>query len=164
MPAGDGSGPEGRGSMSGRGTGYCSGSDAPGWANPVRGRGYGRAYGRAYGPGRRGGGGGAWGGRGGRGGRFGGQRQQAWGFGRGAPRRAGAGYGYGRGRFADPGWGPAPDWVPEPDWIPEARWGSGPYAAAPSREEETNMLRQQAEWLKQELDAIDQRIGELGSE
>jgi hypothetical protein len=41
-------------------------------------------------------------------------------------------------------------------------WGYDPYAAAPTREQETEFLRQQAEWLKQQLDAIGQRIEELG--
>ncbi len=52
MPGGDGTGPQGRGSMTGRAAGYCSGSDMPGWSNlavpryrgrngfsPMRGRG-----------------------------------------------------------------------------------------------------------------------------
>ena len=43
-------------------------------------------------------------------------------------------------------------------------WGNDPYAVAPNREEETQLLQQQAEWLKQQLDAISQRIEELGSE
>ena len=38
MPAGDGTGPLGRGPMTGRGMGYCGGYDAPGWANPGPGR------------------------------------------------------------------------------------------------------------------------------
>lgn len=33
MPAGNGTGPMGMGSMTGRGAGYCSGSAAPGYAN-----------------------------------------------------------------------------------------------------------------------------------
>jgi hypothetical protein len=55
MPRGDRTGPDGRGSMTGRGLGFCAGYDTPGYANPprggyFRGRGYGRGYGR--GPGR----------------------------------------------------------------------------------------------------------------
>ncbi len=33
MPRGDGTGPAGQGSQTGRGAGYCSGSDTPGYAN-----------------------------------------------------------------------------------------------------------------------------------
>lgn len=39
MPAGDGTGPMGAGSMTGRGMGYCSGFQAPGFANAGFGRG-----------------------------------------------------------------------------------------------------------------------------
>ena len=39
MPAGDGTGPQGMGSRTGRGAGFCSGFNVPGFANPmVRGR------------------------------------------------------------------------------------------------------------------------------
>ena len=41
MPAGDGTGPMGMGSMTGRAAGYCAGYGAPGYANPIPGRGYG---------------------------------------------------------------------------------------------------------------------------
>lgn len=41
MPAGDRTGPNGCGPMTGRGAGYCAGYSAPGYANPVRGGGYG---------------------------------------------------------------------------------------------------------------------------
>lgn len=43
-------------------------------------------------------------------------------------------------------------------------WGTVPNTPIPSREEEAARLRQQAEWLKQQLDAICQRIEELGQE
>ena len=43
MPAGDGRGPMGAGPMTGRGAGFCSGYDTPGYANYGRGfYGYGR--------------------------------------------------------------------------------------------------------------------------
>ena len=53
MPAGDGTGPRGMGPMTGRRAGYCAGYDAPGYANPVPGRGFGmgRGRGRAWGGG-----------------------------------------------------------------------------------------------------------------
>lgn len=61
MPARDGTGPSGLGPMTGRGMGYCVGYNAPGYANPMPGRGYrgrgfgfgfGRGFGRGYGYGR----------------------------------------------------------------------------------------------------------------
>ena len=52
MPAGDGTGPMGMGPMTGRGAGYCGGYEAPGWANPVPGRGFGLGWGRGGGGGR----------------------------------------------------------------------------------------------------------------
>ena len=45
MPRGDGSGPMGTGPMTGRGAGFCTGFDVPGYANPI-------AYGCALGRGR----------------------------------------------------------------------------------------------------------------
>ena len=41
MPGGDGTGPSGMGPMTGRAAGYCAGYPAPGYMNPVGGRGYG---------------------------------------------------------------------------------------------------------------------------
>lgn len=55
MPSGDGTGPVGMGPMTGRAAGYCAGYAAPGYTNPIGGRGF-------WGRGRGGGGG-----RGGRG-------------------------------------------------------------------------------------------------
>lgn len=131
MPAGDGTGPMGRGPMTGRGAGYCGGYAAPGWANPVAGRGLGLGWGRGGARGGRGGGGGGW-------------RHRNWYYATGVP---------GWARFGDaPAWGAPPV------------GGYAPFAAAPSREEETQVLRQQAEWLKQQLDAIGQRIEELGKQ
>jgi len=112
MPAGDGTGPRGMGPMTGRGAGYCAGYDAPGYANPMPGRGFGMGWGRGRG----------------------------WGGGRGR----------GRGRFGyAPAWG-AP---------PAAAYS--PYGAPPTPEQETGFLKSQAEMLKEELDAISQRIAEL---
>ena len=50
MPGGDGTGPMGQGSMTGRAAGFCVGYSTPGYANPVSGRGFG--YGRGFGFGR----------------------------------------------------------------------------------------------------------------
>lgn len=53
MPYGDGTGPIGLGSMSGRDAGYCAGFSVPGYANPIAGRGFfGRGRGMGYGRGR----------------------------------------------------------------------------------------------------------------
>jgi hypothetical protein len=126
MPAGDGTGPMGMGPMTGRAAGYCGGYDAPGYAHPVPGRGWGR---------------GGWGG----GDRGRGWRHRNWYYATGVPGWARAGY-------APPAGGAPP------------AWGYGPYAPAPSREQETEALRQQAEWLKRQLDDIGQRLGELEGE
>jgi hypothetical protein len=52
MPRGDGTGPAGVGSMTGRAAGFCAGTGIPGYANPVRGYGFGPGYGRGGGFGR----------------------------------------------------------------------------------------------------------------
>ena len=49
MPQGDGTGPAGQGSMTGRGMGYCAGYDAPGFVNSGFRRGMGRGLGRGRG-------------------------------------------------------------------------------------------------------------------
>ena len=55
MPRGDRSGPSGEGPNTGRGMGYCTGNDYPGFMNAVSswGRGYGRGFhgGQGYGRG-----------------------------------------------------------------------------------------------------------------
>jgi hypothetical protein len=112
MPAGDGTGPVGRGPMTGRGAGYCGGLDAPGWANWGPGR---RFYGRG-GPGMRAG-------------RGGGYRWRSRAYATGRPRR---------GVYR----------IPEP----------------PSREQEIDLLKGEAQMLKEQLDAINQRMEMLGEE
>jgi hypothetical protein len=79
-----------------------------------------------------------------RGGRGGGWRHRNWYYATGVP--GWVRYGYGPAAGAPPA------------------WDYGPYAAAPSREQETAFLRQQAEWLKQQLEHIGQRIEELERE
>ncbi len=49
MPRGDRTGPLGLGAMTGRGAGYCSGFDMPGFMNPIAGRGAGMYAGRGRG-------------------------------------------------------------------------------------------------------------------
>ena len=116
--------------MTGRGAGYCAGHGAPGYANPMPGRGFGMGWGRGR----------AWGG----GGRGGGWRWRNQYYATGLPGWARFGYA--------PAWGapPAPAY--------------GPYAAPPAPEQETEFLKTQAEWLKEQLDAISQRITELEQE
>ncbi|MBU0614456.1 MAG: DUF5320 domain-containing protein [Nanoarchaeota archaeon] len=48
MPRGDGTGPNGMGSMTGRGMGYCAGYNAPGFASGGFGRGRGMGFGRGF--------------------------------------------------------------------------------------------------------------------
>lgn len=130
MPAGDGTGPAGMGPMTGRGAGYCAGYGAPGYANPVPGRGFGMGWGRGR----------AWGG----GGRGGGWRWRNQYYATGLPGWARFGYA--------PAWG-----VP-----PAAAYGL--YSAPPAPGQEAEFLKTQAEWLKEQLDAISQRITELEQE
>lgn len=72
------------------------------------------------------------------------------GFGRG--RAWGAGRGWGRGRFAAPYFGGYGSY-------PVAPYGS--YYGAPSPESESSFLKQQAEGLQAELDAVQKRLEEL---
>lgn len=104
MPGGDGTGPNGMGSMTGRGAGYCAGFEAPGYASLTPGRGFGRGagYGRGMGRG-------------------------MMGFGRQA--------GFGRGRGC---------------------WGMP--LAAPTREQELQMLRSQADAIQGTLKDVQGRI------
>lgn len=51
MPGGDRTGPMGRGPMTGRRLGYCTGYNEPGYANPGYDRGLGRGWGRGFGRG-----------------------------------------------------------------------------------------------------------------
>jgi len=48
MPRGDGTGPNGMGSMTGRGAGYCTGCGTPGFNNGVGGLGRGLGRGRGF--------------------------------------------------------------------------------------------------------------------
>ena len=46
MPRGDRTGPTGRGPRTGRGLGYCTGNDSPGYSNPSNRMGFNRRPGR----------------------------------------------------------------------------------------------------------------------
>ena len=48
MPQGNGTGPSGQGSMTGRAMGFCAGFNTPGFMNPRFGRGFGRGRGFAW--------------------------------------------------------------------------------------------------------------------
>ena len=91
---------------------------------------------------------------------------RAWGRGRGL----GMGRAWRRGRWANPGRADyGPSWYPPvaPMAAPmAAAYGAyAPYAPyAPSPEEELDALKQQAQMLQDELDAISGRIEELSSE
>jgi hypothetical protein len=123
MPAGDRTGPVGAGPMTGWGTGYCGGYDAPGWAAGTPGRGF---YGRR--------------GRTVRGARWG---------------------GYGPGPGGGRGWRHWYYATGLPRW---ARWGTPPAWSSPSREEEVEMLKDEAAWLTEQLDAINERMDRLSQE
>ena len=110
MPAGDGTGPDGQGPMTGRRQGYCAGYEEPGCAAPTPGRGFGLGGGRGW-------------------------RWRRWGRAAGLPRRM---------RSARASWGVPCDGQP-----------------AVSREEETETLKAQAEWLQQQLAAVRERIDVL---
>jgi|GEM_PF-4926339 len=47
-------------------------------------------------------------------------------------------------------------------WMPGwAYWCPPPWAATLTREEEIEMLRERAEWLKKQLEAVSQRLADL---
>ncbi len=80
-------------------------------------------------------------------------------YGRGGPRGRGGRWGGFRGRSR-------PYAAGRP---PRARWGSPPAWAygvpePPSREQEIDLLKDEAQWLKEQLDAINQRMESLGQE
>ena len=134
MPYGDRTGPWGRGSRTGRGAGYCAGSDMPGYMNPyvpMMGLGWGR--GRGFGHGR--------------------------GFGRGW----GRGFGRGRGFWGRGGYGysyPDPYYRPPPDYDPY--YGPAPYIEPePDPEEEKKYLERVVDSLEKELKAVKDRLKEL---
>jgi hypothetical protein len=115
MPGGNGTGPMGMGSMTGRAAGYCAGYPIPGHTNPISGRGFGSGGGRGW----------------------------------------GRGFRSGWGRRALP-YGAVPASAP-PYAVPY-------YGAAPTREQELELLQSQAEGLKGALEDIQQRMSKLEGE
>jgi hypothetical protein len=83
-----------------------------------------------------------------------------WGFGRGWGRGGGGRRGWRNMYYATglPGWARY-GYAPAGGAPPAAAYG--PYGAPPTPEQETEFLKSQAEMLKEELDAISQRIAEL---
>ena len=128
MPAGDGTGPMGMGPITGRAMGYCSGFQAPGFANAGFGRGF---AGRGAVPFGRGG------------------RNRFWARSTGQPGwyRAGAGYpAFGR-------WPVQTQAVP----VQSGQQPAYPFVQ-PTNEQERQSLEQDKEMLKQELEAIKRDI------
>lgn len=85
----------------------------------------------------------------------------------------GFGMGWGRGGRGGRGWRHWYHATGLPGWArfgQPAGWGApppaayGPYAAPPTRKQEADLLRTQAEWLQGQLDAISERIAELEQE
>ncbi|MBA7691919.1 hypothetical protein ES703_100475 [subsurface metagenome] len=131
MPRGDRTGPAGFGPMTGRGLGYCAGYDTPGYTRGP-GMGLGRGWGRGGGYGR----GLAWRRGGGRG--FGG----SWGY--GAPM-------YGPPVVPAPAYGPLPAYGPP----------TTPEAQVSMLKQEKDYLESEMENIKNVLNDISKRIGEL---
>ncbi len=111
MPRGDRTGPDGYGPTTGRGLGFCTGHNAPGFTYPAPGRGIG--------------------------------------MGRGFGRGMGRGFGFGAGRGGFRGYG---------------GYSYMPYETAPSKEDELNMLKSQAEGFERSLEDIRKRMDELKDE
>lgn len=157
MPRGDGIGPLGFGPRTGRAAGYCAGFPGAGYMNPqpgFKGAGFGRGRGWGRGLGR--------------------------GWGRGLGRGVGRGRMYGMpGRaswmqFCHPEWAvptcqpgtaypyPVVQGVPAygtpyPGYDPE-------YEAEATTEHEVSFLKEQTTLLKEELEAVERRLDELGKQ
>lgn len=131
MPGGDGTGPIGMGPMTGRAAGYCAGYPAPGYMNSVPGA-FGYGFGR-----------GGWGrGRGGFA-RGAGRGRKNWYYVTGMPGWMRANYGY-----------PAFGGQVYPSYAPQ-------YAPQFTANEERDMLKEEADFLKQQLKDIQSRISTL---
>ena len=142
MPGGDGTGPAGMGSMTGRAAGYCAGYPVPGYMNPIPGAGWG-----GFGYGRGGGGGRGWG--------------RGYGWGRGFGWRGGSysgygypGYGYSGYTYGYPSYG-----VP---YYGNPYFGY-PYVSEMTSQQESEMLKEQAKAMQEDISSINKRIKELES-
>ena len=131
MPRGDQTGPEGMGPQTGREAGCCAGHDIPGHAHPFPRGGYDHGFGHGHGRMR------------GRGGAPGmGRRWRRFHWRHMHPAMAmHAWHGYG------PGW-----------YAPSEGYGS---CCEPTPEQVLGEMKQHAEWLQEELEAVSKRIEEL---
>ncbi len=118
MPRGDGTGPMGLGSMTGRAAGFCAGYNAPGYMNPISGRGY-AGMGRGFF------------------GRGGGRGRRNWFYATGVP-------GWQRATMGMPAFG-----------------GAYPYAPEVTPQQEVDILKNEADFLKKQLENIQGRIETL---
>ncbi len=134
MPGGDGTGPGGMGPMTGRAAGYCAGYGVPGYANPVPGGGFGGGFGRGF--------------------RGGGRGWRNWYHATGLP-------GWQRARMGLPAYGPG-GWGAAPAYAAGGAYASS--YAAPSRAQETQALKGQAEYLQSALKDVQARLDELEKE
>jgi len=135
MPGGDGTGPGGLGPMTGRAAGYCAGYPVPGFMNPIPGRGYG-GWGR----------GGGWG-------------RRNWFHATGLTGWQRAAYGY-------PAYGGAEPY-PSPAYGGAPAYGTpyaAPFTTAPTRQQQMDALKGQAEYLEDALNETKKRIEELEAE
>jgi len=135
MPGGDRTGPVGMGPMTGRAGGYCAGYGAPGYMNPVLGRGFGWGAGRGSGFGRGGGMG---------------RRNRFYATGLTGWQQAAYGYPvYGGGMPYNMPYPPAPN---------------SSYAADLSKEDALNALKGQTQYFEDALESVKKRVAELEEE
>jgi len=134
MPRGDGTGPMGLGPMTGRAAGYCAGYPAPGYMNPIAGRGY-FGWGRGFY------------------GRGGGRGRRNWYYATGLP-------GWARAAQGLPAWGGQRAY---PYYGAPYTQPYNPWSAEITPQQEAEMLKEQARAMQEEIKAINDRITELES-
>jgi len=142
MPGGDGTGPAGMGPMTGRAAGYCVGYPVSGYMNPIPGGSWGGfGYGRGGGRGRGWGRGYGWGrGFGWRGGSHSGYGYPWYGY---------SGYSYGYPSYGAPYYGNP--------------YSGYPYISEVTSQQESEMLKEQAKAMQEDISSINERIKELKS-
>jgi len=140
MPGGDGTGPAGMGPMTGRAAGYCAGYPVPGYMNPAPIGGWGGfGYGRGWGGGR------GWGRGRGRGFGWRGGAYSAYGY----PTHGYPGYTYGYPSYGVPYYG--------------VSYSGYPYTPEMNSQQESEMLKEEAKAMQEDINAINKRIKELES-
>lgn len=120
MPGGDGTGPAGYGSMTGRAAGYCADYSTPGYANPMGGRGF---------------------------------------FGRGRSGFSGRGYRNMYYATGLPGISRFDRGYPARGDVANAPYPNAQHQITP--EQEIDMLKNQAKYMKEDIDNVNKRIKEL---